>query len=86
MEKVLTVAQIIVPIFAAILLGMFARRKGSLSPEGVQGMQQFVIRFALPCVLFNSCLGADMGAEAVEMEALSGIGALHGYDRSFLDE
>ena len=28
----------------------------------------------------------DMGAEAVEMEALSGIGALRGYDRSFLDE
>ena len=28
----------------------------------------------------------DMGAEAVGMEALSGIGALRGYDRSFLDE
>ena len=65
MEKVFTVAQIIVPIFAAIFLGMFARRKGTVSPEGVQGMQQFVIQIALPCVLFNSCLGADMGAEAM---------------------
>lgn len=65
MDKVFTVAQIIVPIFAAIFLGVFARRKAVISPEGVRGLQQFVIQFALPCVLFNSCLGADLGTEAL---------------------
>lgn len=70
MERIITVLQVIVPIFAAVLLGMFARRKMLLKPEENQGLQQFVMKFGLPCVLFNSCLGADMGAEAVTSMAL----------------
>lgn len=70
MEKLFTVAQVIVPIFAAIFLGMFARRKEMITPEENRGLQQFVIKFALPCVLFNSCISADLGAEALSTMAL----------------
>ncbi|MBQ8360254.1 MAG: AEC family transporter, partial [Oscillospiraceae bacterium] len=70
MEKIITVAQVIAPIFAAIFLGMLARRKQLLTPEGVQGFQQFVMKIGLPCVVFNSCLTADMGAESVSSMAL----------------
>lgn len=70
MEKVFTVAQVIVPIFLAVVLGMVAKRRKLISPEGVQGCQQFVTRFGLPCVVFNSCLTADMGAESISSMAM----------------
>lgn len=65
MEKVITVAQVVSPIFAAIFLGVIAKRKQLVSAEGVKGMQQFVMSFGLPCVVFNSVLTADLGAEAL---------------------
>ncbi len=70
MEKFLTVAQVVAPIFTAIFLGILARKKHMLTPENVQGFQQFVMKFGLPCVVFNSCLTADMGAESVSSMAL----------------
>lgn len=65
MDKVITVAQVVAPIFAAVFLGILARRKKLLTQEGVQGLQQFVMNFGLPCVVFNSCLTANIGAEAL---------------------
>lgn len=70
MSKVFTVAQVIAPIFAAILLGSLARRKQLLSAEENRGLQQFVLKFALPCVIFNSCLTADIGTESLGLMAM----------------
>jgi len=63
--QVITVLQIIAPIFAAVLLGMLARNKAMITPEQMQGLQQFVMKFGLPCVLFNSCFNATLSAESV---------------------
>lgn len=71
MEKMMTVGQVIVPIFAAIFLGMIARRKQLLSPQEVQGLQNFVVKFGLPCVVFNSCVTAEIGAESLVTMALA---------------
>lgn len=65
MERVFAVAQVIVPIFAAIFLGVLARRRRLLTPEETRGLQQFVMKFGLPCVIFNSCLTARIGAESL---------------------
>lgn len=70
MQRTITVLEILVPIFAAIALGMLARKKGALSREGVMGMQQYVLQYGLPCVLFNSCLSANIGAESLTSMAL----------------
>ena len=70
MEQILRIAQIVVPILTAVVLGMLARRKELLSEQDVQGMQQFVMKFGLPCVIFNSCLTADIGAESLSSMAL----------------
>jgi predicted permease len=70
MEKLFTILEIIVPIFVVILLGNFAKRKNMISEEQNQGLQQFVMKFGLPCVLFNSCLTAQLGAEAVTTMAM----------------
>ena len=71
MEKFLTVIQVIAPIFIAILLGIHTRRKALMTPENVQGFQQFVMKFGLPCVVFNSCLTAEMGVESISSMALT---------------
>lgn len=58
MDPFFSVAQVIVPIFAAVFLGVYARKHGHITWEGNQGLQRFAIDFGLPCILFNSCLTA----------------------------
>lgn len=70
MDKLFTVAQVIAPIFVTVLLGILSRKKQLLTPEGVRGMQQFVMKFGLPCVIFNSCLTAEIGVESLTSMAL----------------
>lgn len=70
MEKFFTVAQVIAPIFAALLMGVLARRKALLTQENVRGLQQFAVQFGLPCVVFNACLRANMGVESVSSMVL----------------
>lgn len=65
MEKFFSVAAVIAPIFITVYLGMVARKKALITPEGVQGIQQFVLNMALPCLIFNSILTAKVGAESL---------------------
>lgn len=68
LEKFFAVLEVIMPIFVVVGLGAYARRKAVLSSEQVQGLQIFVMKFCLPCVLFNSCLSAS-----VEMQSLTAM-------------
>lgn len=70
MDKILSIAKVIAPILASVVLGMAARRKGIMTSQEVRGLQQFVMKFGLPCVIFNSCLTADIGAESLTSMAL----------------
>ena len=65
MGHYMTVLGIISPIFTAVLLGALARRKNLMTAQQMSGLQQFVVKFGLPCVLFNSCFTAELGAESV---------------------
>lgn len=65
MEKWSAVLQVVAPIFAAVFVGVWARRKSLLTHKEVRGLEQFVMNFGLPCLLFNSCLGAQMNAESL---------------------
>lgn len=71
MDQVSTILQVISPIFTAVILGIYARRASMITPEQMQGLQQFVLKFGLPCVLFNSCYSASLGAESVTSMALT---------------
>lgn len=70
MEVFVTVAQVVAPIFAAIILGMIAKKHQWVNAENVQGFQNFVMKIGLPCVIFNSCLTAEIGAESLTSMAL----------------
>lgn len=65
MDSVIKVIEIILPIFVTIALGIFARKKSILTDEANQGLQQFVMKFCLPCVLFNSCLTGTFRMESL---------------------
>jgi predicted permease len=70
MDKFFAVAQVIAPIFVSIFLGVLAKKKQMLTQEENRGLQQFVMKFGLPCIIFNSCLSADIGAESLTSMAL----------------
>ena len=70
MEKLFHVAAVIAPIFVTVYLGVVARKKALITPEGVQGLQQFVLNIALPCLIFNSVLTAKASSESLAVMAL----------------
>ena len=65
MEKIVTVLQTVLPIFVVVFLGIMARKRQFLSAKDVQGMQNCVVKFCLPCVLFNACLSARISMESI---------------------
>jgi predicted permease len=65
MENILSLLEIVVPILTCILLGVLARKKEIITVEQNRGVQQFVLKFCIPPVLFNSCLEAKIGAESL---------------------
>ena len=70
MDKIMSVLEIIVPILVVILLGAYAKRTNMISIDENKGLQQFVMKFGLPCVLFNSCLNAQIQTESITSMAL----------------
>lgn len=78
MEKIITILEVIMPILTAVGLGMLAKRRQLISPEGVGGFQKFVMQFGLPCVVFNSCLMAQMGAESLASMAMAMVMTITG--------
>lgn len=70
MDKFITVLEVIAPIFVSIFLGVIARRRELMTREQVQGLQEFAVKFGLPCVVFNACLTASIGVESVSTMVL----------------
>lgn len=73
MNKFFAVLEVILPIFATVALGVFARRREILTKEQVRGLQNFVTKFCLPCVLFNSCLGATLELQSLTTMLCSAV-------------
>ena len=65
MNSLIKVLEIIIPIFVIISLGVYARKKNKISEEACKGLQQFIMTFCFPFVLFNSCLTGDMGLDTL---------------------
>lgn len=65
MEQILMTLKIIVPIFAIVGCGILAKKREMLSSEQISGLQQFVVKFGIPCILFNSCFSANINAESI---------------------
>jgi len=70
MNNAVRVMEIVAPIFVTVYLGMFARKTNKITEEACKGLQQFVMTFCLPCVLFTSCLTGKFGMESVTVMVL----------------
>lgn len=70
MDRIITVIEVVAPIFLAVALGMIARKRSLIKPEEVRGFQQFVMNFGLPCVVFRSCLTAEIGVDCLSTMGL----------------
>lgn len=82
MLKVISVIRVILPIFTCMFLGIFARRNAIFTQTEIQGFQRFVVKFGLPCLLFQSCLTAQIGIQALSgliVPVLLLIGAIWGF-------
>lgn len=64
MNNIIKVLEIVMPIFATIVLGVLAKRKNIFTEEANKGLQKFVMTYCLPCVLFNSCLTGKFAMES----------------------
>lgn len=58
----LSVLNVVIPVFAIIGLGYLAVRFRLYPAEGVRGLVAFVNNFATPCLLFNAMLTSDFGS------------------------
>lgn len=83
MDKVMTVIQVIAPIFLAVSLGVFARKRQSLAPREIEGIQRMIVKFCLPCLVFRSCVTADITTQALSsmilIPVIQGAGILWGF-------
>lgn len=70
MDKFVTVLQVAAPIFFAVFLGVFARNKKTLTSVEIEGLQRFVVKFCIPCLVFRSCLTADITPQALSSMAM----------------
>jgi malonate transporter len=59
---VLTILNVVIPVFAIVMVGYGAVRFRLYPTEGVKGLVAFVNNFATPCLLFDAMLTADFGS------------------------
>lgn len=62
MTSITSVLEIVLPVFAALCLGMLCRAKRILSPEGVAALKKVAVSITLPAVSFGTFARADYSA------------------------
>jgi malonate transporter len=59
---ILTILEVVLPVFLVIGAGYAATRSGLFSAAAVDGLMVFTQSFAIPCLLFVAILRLDLGA------------------------
>ncbi|MCE5187765.1 MAG: AEC family transporter [Eubacteriales bacterium] len=62
MQRIVSVLKIVLPLIVSLGIGLFARKKAILSAEAIEGMKTFVMKFALPAMLFGLFFTAEYSA------------------------
>ena len=70
MDKVISVLQSALPVFAALFLGMLCRSRNFLSREGIDSLKKVVVNITLPFVLFGAFATAEYSAAALIVPSL----------------
>jgi predicted permease len=59
MQNVVAILKIVLPLLISLGIGFYTRKRGILSPEAIEGMKTFVMKFALPAMLFGLFFTAE---------------------------
>jgi len=59
---VLSILQIVAPVFAVVAAGWAARRLNLIADAAIEGVMSFAVRFAVPALLFVAVYRLDLGA------------------------
>ncbi len=74
MAKLFGVAEVVLPVITALLLGRFARVYGIISEKGMEEMKNLLVKICLPAVLFSAfCDMTFTGREAALFFVFSGF-------------
>lgn len=83
MHDLLEILNTVLPLLISLGIGFFARKKGILSAEAIDGMKTFALKFALPAMLFGLFFTAEYSVSillfAVTMFVMGYLGLGLGY-------
>ena len=65
MQNIVSILKIVLPLIVALGIGFFARKREILSPEAIEGMKAFVMKFALPAMLFGLFFTAEYSPSVI---------------------
>ena len=70
MDKLITILQTALPVFLALGVGVFARRKQFLTRDSIDAMKKLVINVTLPFVLLSAFASADYNKAALVLPTM----------------
>lgn len=77
MQNIVSILKIVLPLLVSLGIGFLARRRNILSPEAIEGMKTFAMKFALPAMLFSLFFTAEYSLNVLLFAAtMFGLGFL----------
>ena len=70
MERIVSIAETVLPVFLALILGAWCRGKNFLTRDGIDSLKKVVINLTLPFVLLNAFATAEYSLSALILPAL----------------
>ena len=70
MDKIVSVIQTSLPVFIALLLGIFCRSKSFIDRNGIEALKKVVINLTLPFVLLNAFATAQYSTATIVIPVL----------------
>ena len=59
MQNIVSILKVVLPLIVSLGIGFYARKRAVLTPEAIEGMKTFVMKFALPAMLFGLFFTAE---------------------------
>ena len=73
MAQVISILQAVLPVFAALFLGMLCRKTGFVSREGIDTLKKVVVNITLPAVLFGAFATAEYSVSTIAVPVVTYI-------------
>ena len=70
MDKLITILQTALPVFLALGVGVFARKRKFLTRDSIDAMKKLVINITLPFVLLSAFASADYNKAALVLPTM----------------